>query len=62
MQCFTEHSIKHKKFHALRHTYTTKLFGTNVPLKTVQALLGHSDISITTDIYTRIFPIKSVLK
>ncbi len=48
--------IPHKKFHALRHTYATKLFEANVPLKTVQILLGHSDISITGNIYTHVMP------
>lgn len=42
------------KFHALRHTYATRLFEINVPPKTVQALLGHSDISMTMDIYTHV--------
>ena len=42
------------KFHALRHTYATRLFENNVPPKTVQALMGHSDISITMDIYTHV--------
>lgn len=48
--------IKHKKFHALRHTYATKLFERGVPLKTVQKLLGHKDISITADTYTHVMP------
>ncbi|SKB00061.1 Site-specific recombinase XerD [Caloramator quimbayensis] len=48
--------IPYKKFHALRHTYATKLFEANVPLKTVQTLLGHSDISITANIYTHVMP------
>lgn len=48
--------IEHKKFHALRHTYATKLFEAGVPLKTVQMLLGHSDLSITADIYTHVMP------
>lgn len=49
-------SIPHRKFHALRHTYATKLFEADVPLKTVQMLLGHSDISITGNIYTHVMP------
>jgi len=31
--------ITYIKFHSLRHTYTTKLFEANVPLKTIQTLL-----------------------
>lgn len=57
--------IPYKKFHSLRHTYATKLFELNVPLKTVQMLLGHSDISITANIYTHVMPkekIKAVEK
>ena len=54
------HSILNKldipqmKFHALRHTYATRLFEAGVPPKTVQALMGHYDISITMDIYTHV--------
>ncbi|MBO0575143.1 site-specific integrase [Clostridium botulinum] len=57
--------IPYKKFHSLRHTYATKLFEVNVPLKTVQMLLGHSDVSITANIYTHVMPkekIKAVEK
>ena len=48
--------IEHKKFHCLRHTYASKLFANNVPLKTVQVLLGHSNIKTTADIYTHVMP------
>jgi integrase len=41
-------------FHDLRHTYCTRLFEAGVPLKTVQHLLGHSDIAITAAIYTHV--------
>lgn len=41
-------------FHALRHTYATRLFEAGVSPKTVQALMGHSDISMTMDIYTHV--------
>ncbi|WP_315166809.1 tyrosine-type recombinase/integrase [Metaclostridioides mangenotii] len=42
------------KFHGLRKTYATRLFENDVPPKTVQALMGHSDISITMNIYTEV--------
>lgn len=42
------------KFHALRHTYATRLFEAGVSPKTVQVLMGHSDINITMDIYTHV--------
>lgn len=49
-------NIPYKKFHALRHTFATRLFEKRVPLKTVSTLLGHSDIKITADIYTHVMP------
>ncbi|WP_250674122.1 tyrosine-type recombinase/integrase [Paraclostridium ghonii] len=50
----TKLNIEPIKFHALRHTYATRLFENNVPPKTVQVLMGHYDISITMDIYTHV--------
>lgn len=50
----TKLDIEPIKFHGLRHTYATRLFEANVPPKTVQVLMGHSDISITLDIYTHV--------
>ncbi|OAA92949.1 tyrosine-type recombinase/integrase [Clostridium coskatii] len=48
--------IDYRNFHALRHTYATRLFEADVPLKTVQELLGHADISTTANIYTHVLP------
>nr|WP_302600260.1 site-specific integrase [uncultured Cellulosilyticum sp.] len=48
--------IEHKKFHSMRHTYATRLFEANVPVKTVQKLMGHSDITTTMNIYTHVTP------
>lgn len=47
-------NIEPMKFHALRHTYATRLFEANIPPKTVQTLLGHADIETTMNIYTHV--------
>lgn len=46
--------LKDRKFHDLRHTYATRLFELGENPKTVQDLLGHSNISITLDTYTHV--------
>lgn len=46
--------IAHRKFHDLRHTYATRLFELGETPKTVQELLGHSDVSITLNTYTHV--------
>ena len=38
----------------LRHTYATQLAEKGVPLKTAQYLLGHTDITVTSNIYTHV--------
>ena len=40
--------------HSLRHTYATKQFENDIPLKTVSNLLGHSTIKMTADTYTHV--------
>lgn len=44
--------LSHFHFHILRHTYTSNLIQNGAAPKEVQELLGHSDISITMNIYT----------
>ncbi len=41
--------------HAFRHSFATRLFEEGVQLKTVQTLLGHSDLAMTANIYTEVF-------
>ncbi len=50
-----DNNIPYKKFHSLRHTYATLLLSKGVDLKTVQDLMGHSDITIT-QIYLHVLP------
>lgn len=42
----------------MRRTYATRLLEKDVPIKTVQVLMGHKDISTTMNIYTHIMPEK----
>lgn len=51
-------NIPYKNFHSMRHTYATRLFEKDVPIKTVQVLMGHKDISTTMNIYTHVIPEK----
>ena len=41
--------------HSLRHTYATRCIEASMPVKVLQGLLGHSDISITLDTYCSVF-------
>jgi site-specific recombinase XerD len=42
------------RFHDLRHAPTTVMLASGVDLKVVSELLGHSKISTTADIYTKV--------
>jgi integrase len=39
-------------WHSFRHTHATLLHASGEPLKTAQALLGHSDLETTLNVYT----------
>ena len=43
--------IKTTTFHALRHTFATRLIENRVDIKTISELLGHSSTNITISIY-----------
>jgi integrase len=42
-------------FHALRHTCATLMIEQGWPVKKIQAILGHSSISMTMDVYGHLF-------
>jgi integrase len=44
------------RFHGLRHTCATLLLRQGVNPKFVQELLGHADISLTLNVYSRVLP------
>ena len=44
------------RFHDLRHACATYLLGQGVPLRTISDLLGHSSISVTSDVYAHVAP------
>lgn len=49
-----------RTFHSIRHTYATRLFEMDIPVKTVQSSLGHSDIQTTMNIYTHVMKEKKL--
>lgn len=48
--------MTHFNFHALRHTYATRLLEANEHPKVVQEILGHSDITLTLNTYSHVMP------
>jgi integrase len=51
-----EASLPDVRFHDLRHSAATILLSMGVPAKVVQEILGHSQISMTMDIYSHVLP------
>ena len=41
-------------FHALRHSFATRMLEANVPAKVVQDVLGHSDVTLTLNTYSHV--------
>ena len=44
-------NLRHFKYHALRHTFASNLISLKIDYKTVSELLGHSNISLTINLY-----------
>ncbi len=43
--------LPQRKFHAIRHTFATRALEVGVDMKTLSEILGHSNVSITLNIY-----------
>ncbi|MDQ3966016.1 MAG: tyrosine-type recombinase/integrase, partial [Actinomycetota bacterium] len=63
--CLLKHSFRpllkraglpHITFHCLRHTFATLFFSKGAHPKIVQEMLGHSNISVTMDVYSHMLP------
>ena len=51
-----KHQLKHIRFHDLRHSCATAMLEAGIDPKTVQNRLGHSDITMTLNIYAHCTP------
>ena len=49
-----QNSLRHIRFHDLRHSCASLLLANDVPLKQIQEWLGHSDIGTTANIYSHL--------
>ncbi len=48
--------LRHRKFHALRHSVGTQLMALGVNPKITAEMLGHSNVTITLDLYSHVSP------
>ena len=51
-----QNGFKHVSCHGLRHTYCSMLLSQNVPIQTVSKYMGHSDSTITLQVYSHFLP------
>ena len=52
----TKHGFKRVSCHGLRHTYCSLLLSQNVPIQTVSKYMGHSDSTVTLEVYSHFIP------
>ena len=46
--------MEHFSFHALRHSFATRMLEANVSPKVVQDILGHTDVTLTLNTYSHV--------
>ena len=49
-----KNGLKHLRFHDLRHSCASLLLANDVPMKAIQEWLGHSNFSITANLYSHL--------
>ena len=49
-----KHSLRHIRFHDLRHSCASLLLANGVSMKQIQEWLGHSDFSTTANVYAHL--------
>ena len=49
-----KHNMPRIRFHDLRHSCASLLYANGIPMKDIQAWLGHSTIATTANIYTHL--------
>lgn len=52
----TKYGFKHVSCHGLRHTYCSLLLSQNVPIQTMSKYMGHSDSTVTLEVYSHFIP------
>ena len=50
----TKNGLKHLRFHDLRHSCASLLLANDIPMKAIQEWLGHSNFSITANLYSNL--------
>ncbi len=50
----TKHGLRHLRFHDLRHSCASLLLANEVPMKAIQEWLGHSNYTITANLYSHL--------
>ena len=53
-ELITKAGVRRIRIHDLRHTGASLLLAQNVPARVVMEILGHSQLAITTDLYSRV--------
>jgi integrase len=55
-ELITKAGVRRIRFHDLRHTCASLLLAQNVAARVVMKILGHSQLAITTDLYSHVMP------